>query len=77
MYDSYGRDYTPAEADAYLAGIRRTLVPIYREVIASYDDERLASLPALTPEGVVSKTGTLMSSLSQTLGDIFTDMKSH
>ena len=77
VFDSSGREYTPAEADTYLTGIRRTLVPIYREVIASYDDERLALLPPLTSDAVVSKAETLVSSLSGTLGTIFADMKDH
>lgn len=34
QYDSFGRDYSPAEADAFMADIKEHIVPLYREIMA-------------------------------------------
>ena len=69
-YDSFGRDYTPAEANAWLKEIRRVLGPFRDELMArgEYD---LIDYPPLSERELMKRLGKVMEELGDPAAEAF------
>ena len=70
-YDFYHiRDYTPQQAVSYLADIRAELVPLYRGLTVSWDDE----LDHCSEEDTLLYVKSMAQSMGGSIQDAFSDM---
>ncbi len=74
-YDSFGRDYTPAEARNYLDELGRVLGP-YRETLLSRGEYGKVRYPSLSEQQLTQRLGQVMDELGEPAASTF-DMMRH
>jgi oligoendopeptidase F len=75
-YDYWGRDYTPAEVDAYLEDIGRVLGPYYKTLYDGGEYDKI-SFPALSERDLMHELGEVMTSLGYPADEAFDYMERH
>ncbi len=70
----YGREYTVAEAEQFLAGIQTYLVPVYRDVSEEGLNETFYAMTSMEPETTKVRAKTLVDAMSEELGEIYDEM---
>ena len=75
-YDYYGRDYTPAEVETYLANIGRVLGPCHRAMYDGGEYDKL-SYPALSERELMRNLERVMWSLGYPADEAFDFMQRH
>ena len=71
--NSYGREYTPSEADSYMNDVKKHITPVYVKYKGDFEYAYL-DLPRISPEEVVSVTGDIISKMSPDLKTIYKQM---
>ena len=70
----YAREYSVADADAYLRGIRTHLTPIYKKAMAEQAVDALRDMTPMSPQQTKTVTQTLVKAMSKNLGKIYGKM---
>lgn len=71
--NSYGREYTPGEADAYMNDVKKHITPVYVKYKKDFEYVYL-DLPRISPDEIVSVTSNIVSAMSPSLKKIYKQM---